>query len=191
MTDGPPPSPAADARSRVLDAAEMIVLERGVPALTLDAAAKLAGVSKGGLLYHFGTKEALLRGLVDRIDREMNIDWDRAVERTPPGPARASRAVLTWAFRCPPQEEANLMRRGAVLLAAHHHDPAMLDPVRALHARVRTAVAADALPAGVGLAVVAACDGLFVAQLFAIWQPSPDEVTAIEAALTRFLEEKP
>jgi AcrR family transcriptional regulator len=189
MTDGP--APLTDARTRVLDAAEAIVLERGVPALTLDAAAKLAGVSKGGLLYHFGTKEALLRGLVGRIEVEMTQDWQGALDRTARGPAHASRAVLTWAFHCPPELEARLMRRGAVLLAAHHHDPRMLDPVRALHTSVRSAVAADGLAPGAGLAIVAACDGLFAAQLFAIWRPEPDQAAAIEAALVRLLEPAP
>jgi AcrR family transcriptional regulator len=188
MIDAPPPGSALpDARTRVLDAAEAIVLARGVPALTLDAAAKLAGVSKGGLLYHFASKEALVRGLVDRIEVEMQADWATALARTPPGPAHASRTVLTWAFHCPPDEEAKVMRRGAVLLAAHHHDPRLLDPVRRLHAAIRAAVETEGLPAGVGLAVMAAADGLFVAALFGIWYPSPDEAAGIEAALSRLI----
>jgi AcrR family transcriptional regulator len=183
------PHRPTDARTRVLDAAESIVLARGVPALTLDSVAKLAGVSKGGLLYHFASKEALLRGLVDRIEIEMQADWQSALNRTPPGAAHASRTVLTWAFHCPPEEEANLMRRGAVLLAAHHHDPKLLDPVRRLHAAIRAAVEQEGLAPGAGLAVMAACDGLFVAALFGIWQPTQDESTAIEATLARLIAE--
>jgi AcrR family transcriptional regulator len=188
MIDAPPAgSVLPDARTRVLDAAESIVLARGVPALTLDAAAKLAGVSKGGLLYHFATKQALLRGLVDRIEVEMQADWANALSRTPPGPAHASRTVLTWAFHCLPEEEAKLLRRGAVLLAAHHHDSRMLDPVRRLHAAIRAEVEGEGLPPGVGLAVMAATDGLFVAALFGIWYPSAEEAAGIEAALARLI----
>ena len=50
-----------DTKTRILSAAEAIVLERGVPALTLDAVAESAGLSKGGLIYHFESKEALIR----------------------------------------------------------------------------------------------------------------------------------
>jgi AcrR family transcriptional regulator len=186
MSDVPPTSAPPDARTRVLDAAESIVLARGVPALTLEAAAKLAGVSKGGLLYHFASKEALLRGLVDRIELEMQADWAAALARTPPGPRHASRTLLTWAFHCPPEEQSKVMRRGAVLLAAHHHDSRMIDPVRRLHAAIRAAVQQEG-PPGVGLAVMAACDGLFVAGLFNIWQPSEQEAAGIEAALARLI----
>ena len=53
-------------RERILEAADRVARERGVANLTLDLVAEHAQVSKGGLLYHFTTKEALLGGLVDR-----------------------------------------------------------------------------------------------------------------------------
>lgn len=42
--------------------------------LTLDAVAAEAGVSKGGLLYHFGSKRALLRGVVDVVTEDWQED---------------------------------------------------------------------------------------------------------------------
>lgn len=57
-------------RERILEAADQVARERGVANLTLDLVAEQAGVSKGGLLYHYTTKEALLCGMIDRaIDR--------------------------------------------------------------------------------------------------------------------------
>lgn len=57
-------------RERILEAADDVARERGVANLTLDLVAEQAGISKGGLLYHFTTKEALLRGMIDRaLDR--------------------------------------------------------------------------------------------------------------------------
>ena len=44
---------ATDTRRRLLDAATAVVRRDGARALTLDAVAAEAGVSKGGLLYHF------------------------------------------------------------------------------------------------------------------------------------------
>ena len=41
----------------------------GAAALTLDAVAAEAGVSKGGVLYHFGSKRALIDGLLDALAR--------------------------------------------------------------------------------------------------------------------------
>jgi len=69
--------PASPARDRVLDAFEELLNEQGERAATLDAVARAAGVSKGGLLYHFPSKDALVDGLVARLDERLAEDIDR------------------------------------------------------------------------------------------------------------------
>ncbi len=86
----PLPPPSFNARSamnkpslreRILQAADTIARERGVANLTLDLVAEQAAVSKGGLLYHFTTKEALLAGMVERsLDRYRSL-LHAAIER--------------------------------------------------------------------------------------------------------------
>lgn len=56
------------ARDAVLDAFEELLIGVGERAATLDAVAKRAGVSKGGLLYHFPNKEALITAMLERLD---------------------------------------------------------------------------------------------------------------------------
>src|SRR5262245_35811257 len=46
-----------DTRNAILDAAEAVVARMGVAAMTFEEVAKEAGVSKGGVLYHFRSKE--------------------------------------------------------------------------------------------------------------------------------------
>ena len=67
---------SADTRTRLLDAAVAVVRRDGAQALTLDAVAAEAGVSKGGLLYHFRSKRELLDGMVDR----WLSDWDDDID---------------------------------------------------------------------------------------------------------------
>ncbi|BDV30905.1 TetR/AcrR family transcriptional regulator [Microbacterium terricola] len=55
------------ARESVLDAFEALLVDEGERAATMDATARAAGVSKGGLLYHFGSKDALETALIDRL----------------------------------------------------------------------------------------------------------------------------
>lgn len=55
------------ARPRLIDAALSVVEERGVTALTLDAVADEAGVTKRGLIYHFPSKHALLLGIHEEL----------------------------------------------------------------------------------------------------------------------------
>src|SRR3954449_7269633 len=53
-------------RAELLDGATQGIPRDGATALTLDAVAAEAGVSKGGVLYHFATKRALIDGLISR-----------------------------------------------------------------------------------------------------------------------------
>lgn len=186
MTDGPA---LPDARTRILDAAEAIVQARGVPALTLDAAARDAGVSKGGLLYHFASKEALLAAMLGRLAGAISDEFDQALAATPEGPGRVARSMLAWAF----QDEAceHHDRAAAVFLAAFHHDPALLDPVRAVFARMRVALAADGLRPGFGQAVMCATDGLFMSRIFGLYTLDRDELAALRDALATLLEPRP
>ncbi|WP_063055323.1 TetR/AcrR family transcriptional regulator [Nocardia salmonicida] len=65
-------------RDRILDALETLLLERGTAQMTLDNVAAAAGVSKGGLLYHFKSKDALLVGLVHRLGERARTQLDEA-----------------------------------------------------------------------------------------------------------------
>ncbi|MGQ5718143.1 TetR/AcrR family transcriptional regulator [Pseudochrobactrum asaccharolyticum] len=53
-------------RNHLLDLAEKIVLEHGAPSLTIDALAKAAGITKGGVQYCFGTKDGLIDAMLTR-----------------------------------------------------------------------------------------------------------------------------
>jgi AcrR family transcriptional regulator len=64
----------ASARDRVLDAFETLLIEHGPGGATLDAVAAAAQVSKGGLLYHFASKEALAAGLLQRLRERSAAD---------------------------------------------------------------------------------------------------------------------
>lgn len=65
------------AREKVLDAFEAILIGDGERAATLEATAKAAGVSKGGLLYHFRSKDDLETGLLERLDHLTTLDLER------------------------------------------------------------------------------------------------------------------
>ncbi|WP_459176225.1 TetR/AcrR family transcriptional regulator [Ewingella americana] len=53
-------------RDKVLDAAEEIVATQGAAGLTIDSVAKAMGISKGGVQYCFGNKNALIDAMFER-----------------------------------------------------------------------------------------------------------------------------
>ena len=73
------------ARDKVLDAFEAILIGEGERAATMDATARAAGVSKGGLLYHFASKDALELAVVDRL-HALVADDVTAMAASPDGP---------------------------------------------------------------------------------------------------------
>jgi len=119
-------SPRSNSKEILLDAAEGIVLESGARHLTLDAVAARAGVSKGGLLYHFPTKEALLKGMLERLRKNMDEIRKRKSKELKEGPGREIKAfILSSADRDPQKDQV-----GSALLAAVAHDPKLLQPAR-------------------------------------------------------------
>ena len=68
--------PPARTKDRLLDAATTVVHRDGAQALTLDAVAAEAEVSKGGLLYHFKSKRELVEGMVERWLSEFQREID-------------------------------------------------------------------------------------------------------------------
>ena len=65
------------AREGLLDAFEDLLIDGGDRSTTLDAVAARAGVSKGGLLYHFPSKAALVEGLIERLQTRTDLDATR------------------------------------------------------------------------------------------------------------------
>ncbi len=73
------------ARERVLDAFESILIDDGERSATLDATARAAGVSKGGLLYHFASRDDLITGMLERLELLAEADLQRMAS-APDGP---------------------------------------------------------------------------------------------------------
>jgi AcrR family transcriptional regulator len=78
---------ASDARARILAALREILARGGTGAVTLEAVAAAAAVSKGGLLYHFPSKSALYLGLLEDVRDRVTTDMAEATNTM--GPARA------------------------------------------------------------------------------------------------------
>jgi len=117
-----------DSRTLILDSAETVVARDGSRRLTIDAVVSQSGLSKGGVLYHFPNKTALLAGMVDRMVDGVRGDVDKAETRAAKTGEPAAVEIVSA-----------LTRRGGkdrqvsqALLAAIAEQPELLDPARAL-----------------------------------------------------------
>lgn len=136
--------------------------------MTLGAVAREAGVSKGGLLYHFPSKEALISGMIGRfiggfreaLGRELARERGSAGGRWARAYARASFAEDRW-----------YLEVSAGLLAAAAEDPGMLDPLRRGFEDGQRWAERDGIDPAVGTLVRLAADGLFFAEVFGFAPP--------------------
>jgi AcrR family transcriptional regulator len=90
------PGQRADAvrnRARLLEAAERLVTERGVRALTMDAVASAACVGKGTVFRRFGDRTGLLQALLDRAEQQFQQSFLSGPPPLGPGAAPARRLL--------------------------------------------------------------------------------------------------
>lgn len=145
-------------RLALLQAAARVVERQGSAQLTLEAVAAEAGLSKGGLLYHFPTKQALIEAMVAQLVEEFSQD----VEERRQGGAFLP-AYIRATFDYHPQ-----LSVASVLAAALSHDPPLLEPLQRGFEAWRQAALADPVSAPRADLVRLAVDGLWFTELFAL-----------------------
>jgi AcrR family transcriptional regulator len=82
-------------REQILDAAFNAFARRGYRDTAMDEIAAAAETSKGGVYFHFPTKEAIFRELMRSTADRLAAKVDRAVARAPDPIARAEAALHT------------------------------------------------------------------------------------------------
>lgn len=158
---------SAGTRKRLMDAAERLVIGEGAGRLTLDAVAREAGVSKGGLLYHFPSKEALIAEMVEHLAVErFERELERRIGGAEPGDGSWVRAYVEATFE-PEDRDRNLAVQSG-LFAAVANDPALLDPLRERYNALQERAENDGVDPALASIARLASDGLWFLELFDI-----------------------
>jgi AcrR family transcriptional regulator len=170
-------------RSRLLEAAVAVLRGQGVSGFTLDAVAQQAGVSKGGLLHHFASKEALIGQLLQEMMAQFaaSVEGHLAQDGGRPG------GLLRAYVRASLEDAAPLFPAlGALLAVAVLENADLLAVVQAdaegWGARLAADAAAAGLPRGRAQLIRQAADGAWFDQLIGAG-PEPCEREALLAEL--------
>lgn len=115
-------------REKILDAAAELVAEIGAGRLTLDAVAERAGLSKGGLLYNFPSKDALLQAMIQRMIDQVTESREALRAQMEPGPNLEARLATTTLLNMCCGGKMQEIATG--LMVATAENPRLLDPVR-------------------------------------------------------------
>lgn len=170
-------------REAMLDAAQDVVLEGGAGRLTLDAVARRAGVSKGGVMYNFPTKEALLKAMVERLIEHNRSAHAEVTGKLPERPGRSLKAYVLNSARALDVDD----RVSGALLAALNSDPALLAPV-AEYFGGRFARIAQDVPFERAALVYLATEGLWTQELLQLSPFTPRQRNLVVQMLLRMAE---
>lgn len=163
-----PASIQVSVRDRLLNAAERVVARDGVSNMTLEAVAREAGVSKGGLLYHFRSKSALITAVVERMGSRCQADQVKAMAGDEGKPGSFTRAYLAARAEPPEPEEEPVV---TALLAAAGTDPQYLEPIRQRVLEWQARLEADGIDPATATIVRLAIDGLSLCRLMRLPVP--------------------
>lgn len=151
------PAPSiGSARELILEAAERVITDVGAAHLTLDAVAQAAGVSKGGLLYHFPSKESLLNALAQRYVDSLDHCVAAAKDGLNDEGARELKACILGVLGSDPRSKA----MGVVLLATAANDLTLLEVIRERIAEYTAEIEANSENFARAAIVSLAVDGL-------------------------------
>jgi len=173
MTSLKTPTPTIDL---ILTAAERVALRDGVLRLTVEAVAREAKLSKGGVLYHFATKESLIQAMLDRLIRYCEQEMEQH-QQNDAAPGRWTRAYVrkTLAPLTPYPGEAAFPKSkevGAGLIVAAATNPKLLEPLRKRFRTWQRAIERDGISPTRATVVRLAVDGLWLADVLGIWSLS-------------------
>ncbi|WP_187351956.1 TetR/AcrR family transcriptional regulator [Allosaccharopolyspora coralli] len=161
----------SETRERLLRAAGNVIHRDGVRALTLESVARAAGVSKGGLLYHFSNKRALIEAMAQARVAEVRVAMEHHHERNPgTGPMTSYVTSLDTA----PDTHLD-----TALWAAAIEDPEAVTAFRQAFAEFQRTVRTSTADPTMATLVRLACDGLWLTELVGLDVLEPDERTSV------------
>jgi AcrR family transcriptional regulator len=170
----------ANIRERILSAAIEVAAESGAGHLSLDAIARKAGISKGGLLYHFPRKDDLMRALVEHHLTGI----EEATRRAAGSGAEPNAVAAALVAAC--LDKAKVGCEGpkpSGVFAALAENPHLLEPVRDCQNRIVDRIRTTASDPALSLIAFLAVEGMKTLDLFETDPLTPDERQMVLATL--------
>lgn len=160
---------------RICQAAIRTAARDGLLAMTIDNVAKEAGISKGGVMYHFPSKELLMTATLTYYSDQAERMLMRRIANDPHPRRRWARAMLGCLFPDPnvPTDHVDefddmtpeiMPRFMLAVLAAAVNNPGLIEPLRNLGTRMRNRLLNDPEDGLEQLMIWLAVDGLFLWQ---------------------------
>lgn len=179
-----PTRKAQDSKTEILKAALDLIRRSGAPSLTMDAVAEEAGFSKGGVLYNFPTKDALITGMVEFLAGQFEAEVTSARERhlSSRSPTLSAMIDVTEGWLRQNRDVARAM------LATKADRPDLSEPFLHVKTRLKAAIEAETDDLGKALAIWASLEGLHFSEAHCVAIFSDKERAAVFGELRSRLD---
>lgn len=174
-------------KNHILDAAGRIVQRAGAGNLTIDAVAAEARLSKGGVLYHFPNKRALLQGMLTLRLEDIATSW---ASHQGPQPDCANEPLAAWILAAG-EENDEAQSMGMALLAAAAEDPTLLEPAREFIKATFDDIRASGPDGDYNLILLLATEGLRLLDMFRLMPLEGAERDALQSRLLQLASVQP
>jgi AcrR family transcriptional regulator len=171
----------------ILNAAQHVLQQHGVRGLTLDKVAKEAGVSKGGLIHHFPSKDDLLLAMLRCVSTLMTEQLDRLLLEEPDNGQKGR--FLRAYMRCNletieqgiPSFILNLLELASV-------KPDIFQSQREFFAQMQAKVENDGIDPVLATILAGASDSLWLQVLFGILEPNHPQIRTVHNRLIQMTQ---
>lgn len=170
-------------REKLLDIAEKIVAQHGVAGLTMDALARAANITKGGVQYCFGNKEGLIKAMIMRWSDHFDAEVAQAAGGNTDALAHV-RAHIKVTREADVQDES----RFAAMLAGLIPNSDQLAETRAWYARQLQGLDFSTEQGRNARLAFIANEGAFLLRSFNFFDLSPQAWQAVFGDIERLLE---
>lgn len=174
---------------KILDAANSVVNKHGIAKLTIDGVAAKVGMSKGGVLHHFRTKDKLVETMIKRDAMAWRDSFNDAYEKTSPGPGRMARGLMENCLSDIDIWTSAVCDNSSSVFAALAHDPKLIAPMREAYQELHERLADDELPPGVAETVLAAIDGIWLRWVLGLGEIDQNLLDRIRKALDTLVKQ--
>ncbi|MEK3914298.1 TetR/AcrR family transcriptional regulator [Paenibacillus sp. FSL H7-0331] len=157
-------------RELILKTVSQIVSEEGVEKLTLEAVAQKAGISKGGLLYHFPNKDSLILGVIEQLSNHFVEGFNKRANDDPHSKGKWTRSYIETSFF----GESDVNDLYTAISAAQFTNPEMLQRLQYEYSEIQNKIENDELDPVRATLVRLAIDGIWFAEMFGLAPPKSD-----------------
>lgn len=184
------PTTPADTPTRILDAVMELILAGGLPAVTLSAVCRSAGISKGGLVHHYPTKEAMVDAFLQRAGHDYLRLIESAMGNRKPGFGRRATAYVDMFLGDPTSMDSGENRDCAAVMVALVQGGGSHSDMTVFYQRLLRLLCDDGLSLELAELAITSVDGVWLQSMIGPAETVTARASRLQRRLKRLIRDE-